>query len=151
MHYHDAPQDQQPVTFLGIVEGILSFAVFYVVFLFIVGAGFATKQYAVQSELDAEREERAVAAAKRNHCDYPGVTVVPEYSAPTDSPGLYRIHGVNRDTKNDATKEIQADSAANAKVKAELDGIIVTSVTKKAETKPSILDEDIDSAPPTMD
>ncbi len=47
-----------------------------------------------------------------------------------DGPGQYRIQGVHRETKMDISKYIQADSAANAKVKAELDDIVVTSITK---------------------
>jgi hypothetical protein len=37
---------------------------------------------------------------------------------------------VDRHTERDATLEIEAESAANAKVKAELRNIVVTSVTK---------------------
>jgi hypothetical protein len=48
----------------------------------------------------------------------------------SDGPGQYRIEGVHRQTKLDLSKYIQADSAANAKVKAELDDIVVTSVVK---------------------
>jgi hypothetical protein len=47
-----------------------------------------------------------------------------------DGPGQYRIQGVHRETKMDISKYIQADSAANARVKAELDDIVVTSITK---------------------
>ena len=61
---------------------------------------------------------------------FPVVTRIPDYSPPTDGPGRYRINGVNRTTKKDATLDIDADSLANAKIKAELDGVIVTSVTK---------------------
>jgi hypothetical protein len=48
----------------------------------------------------------------------------------TDGPGQYRIEGVHRETKMDMSKYIQADGAANARVKAELDGIVVTSIKK---------------------
>jgi hypothetical protein len=61
---------------------------------------------------------------------FPVVTVVPEYSPPTDGPGRYRVQGVNRNTEKDETLEILAESAANAKVKAELKGIVVTGITK---------------------
>ncbi|MGD0540595.1 MAG: hypothetical protein ABSB33_03655, partial [Tepidisphaeraceae bacterium] len=47
-----------------------------------------------------------------------------------DGPGQYRIQGVHKETKLDISKYVQADSAANAMVKAELDGIVVTSVKK---------------------
>jgi hypothetical protein len=63
---------------------------------------------------------------------FPVVTVIPDYAPPIDGPGHYHIEGVDRNTKNDITRDIHADSLANAKVKAELDGIIVTSVTKTA-------------------
>ncbi|MGD0462160.1 MAG: hypothetical protein ABSB74_06705 [Tepidisphaeraceae bacterium] len=60
------------------------------------------------------------------------IEVIPEYSPPTDGPGQYCVEGVDRQTKMDKTLHIQADSAANAKVKAELEGIVVTSVKKVA-------------------
>ena len=62
----------------------------------------------------------------------PVVTVIPDYTPPTDGPGRYRIKGVHRNTKKDATVEFLAESVTNAKVKAELDGIVVTSITKTA-------------------
>jgi hypothetical protein len=61
---------------------------------------------------------------------FPIITRIPEYSPPTDGPGRYRVQGVDRNTKSDITRDIPADTLANAKVKAELDGIIVTSVDK---------------------
>ncbi len=63
---------------------------------------------------------------------FPVIEVIPEYSPPTDGPGQYCVEGVDRQTKMDKTLHIQADSAANAKVKAELEGIVVTSVKKVA-------------------
>ncbi|HEY1923268.1 MAG TPA: hypothetical protein VGG44_11010 [Tepidisphaeraceae bacterium] len=62
---------------------------------------------------------------------FPVIEVIPEYSPPTDGPGKYRIEGVDRKTEKDATLHIEADSAANAKVKAELHGIVVTAVVKE--------------------
>jgi hypothetical protein len=50
--------------------------------------------------------------------------------ATADGPGSYRVTGVDRQTRGDRDVTIQADSRANAQVKAELEGIIVTSVTK---------------------
>ncbi len=47
-----------------------------------------------------------------------------------DGPGRYRVEGVHKQTKMDISKYIQADSAANAKVNAELDGMVVTSIKK---------------------
>lgn len=54
--------------------------------------------------------------------------------APTSNhlskPGLFKINGVDRATKMDTSWNVQATSEANAKVKAELEGIIVTDVTR---------------------
>ena len=127
MRMHDPLKDRQPINILG---SILLLIGLYVGCFILVGIGFANRQYAVQSELDELKEQQTKADATRNHRDYPGVTVVPEYSESTDGPGRYRIRGVDRGTNQDATLDIQANSAANAKVKAEVNGIIVTSVTK---------------------
>jgi hypothetical protein len=62
---------------------------------------------------------------------FPVIEVIPEYSPPTDGPGKYCIKGVDRETKMDTTLHIHAESAANAKVKAELEGVIVTSLQKE--------------------
>ena len=43
-------------------------------------------------------------------------------------PGIYVIRGVIRATKMDTTWKVQADSEANARIKADLEGIIVASV-----------------------
>ena len=45
--------------------------------------------------------------------------------------GRYRVAGVVAETKVDVTLHIHADSPANAKVKAELSGVVVTDVTKE--------------------
>ncbi|MGD0770867.1 MAG: hypothetical protein ABSB42_22010 [Tepidisphaeraceae bacterium] len=127
MREHDPVKDRRPINILGSILGLM---VLYVFCFILVGIGFAMRQFPVLSELEEFQEQQAKAEAARNHHDYPGVTVVPDYSPPTDGPGRYRIQGVDRSTKQDATQDIQADSAANAKVKAELDGIVVTSVTK---------------------
>jgi hypothetical protein len=47
-----------------------------------------------------------------------------------DGPGSYKVRGVDKDTRADIERTIQADSRANAQVKAELDGIVVTSIDK---------------------
>jgi hypothetical protein len=56
--------------------------------------------------------------------------VMPDAEHPADGPGQYRIQGVYRQTKMDVSKYVQADSIANARVKAELEDIVVTSVQK---------------------
>ncbi|MGA2439609.1 MAG: hypothetical protein ABSH08_01505 [Tepidisphaeraceae bacterium] len=61
---------------------------------------------------------------------FPVVTRDAQYAVPADGPGQYRIQGVHRQSKMDISKYIQADSAANAKIKAELEDIVLSSVTK---------------------
>jgi hypothetical protein len=61
---------------------------------------------------------------------FPVVTNNSHANSSIDGPGQYRIKGVHRQTKLDISKYIQADSAANAQVKAELEDIVVTSVQK---------------------
>ena len=50
-----------------------------------------------------------------------------------DGPGLYRVHGVDKGTGNDIMDRIRADSSANARIKAELRGIVVSSCVQMAE------------------
>lgn len=87
----------------------------------IVGVVFAIVKYAT-------RLMRAV------EMKVPDATVVPGSQgfpvSVADGPGQYRVEGVHKQTKMDISKYVQADSAANAKVKAELDDIVVTSVKK---------------------
>lgn len=45
-------------------------------------------------------------------------------------PGRFKVSGVERATKKDTVWYCEADSAANAQVKAELEGIIVTAVER---------------------
>lgn len=130
MNYNTPAKDRQPIGILNILGGVALFAGLYLVCFLIVGICFAIIQFSVRSELDQNKEQQAIADAVKNHNDYPGVTVFPDYSAPSDGPGRYRIQGVSRTTKQDATIDLHADSAANAKVKAELEDIVVTSVEK---------------------
>ena len=55
--------------------------------------------------------------------------VVP--TAEADGPGTYRVVGVDKNTRADREMTVDAASRANAQLKAELDGIIVTAVTKQ--------------------
>jgi hypothetical protein len=50
--------------------------------------------------------------------------------AEADGPGTFRVTGVDRQTTLDVTDHIPADSAANARVKAELRGIVVTRIDR---------------------
>jgi len=133
MWSHDRPEDRPPFTLLTVLKGMLVILITFVISFLIVGVRFANSQYPVELELEEfqSRIEASTNTAKGPH-DYPGVTVIPDYSTPTDGPGRYRIHGVDRNTKNDVVRDIEADSAANAKVKAEVNDIIVTSITKTA-------------------
>jgi len=45
-------------------------------------------------------------------------------------PGRFRVSGVDRDSRMDCTQYYDADTEQNAKVKAELDGIVVTDVER---------------------
>jgi hypothetical protein len=62
----------------------------------------------------------------------PQIHVVPTStpSAENESLGRFEVSGVDRESKMDTTTYVTADSAANARVKAELDGIIVTQVRR---------------------
>jgi hypothetical protein len=52
--------------------------------------------------------------------------------AESDGPGRYRAIGVDKTTRADRELIVEAASRANAQAKAELDGLVVTSVTKSA-------------------
>lgn len=49
-----------------------------------------------------------------------------------DGAGRYVVVGVDRETKMDTTWRVEASNRANAQVKAELEGIIVTSIEREA-------------------
>jgi hypothetical protein len=50
--------------------------------------------------------------------------------AQPDGPGSYRVIGVDRTTREDKDITIEAASSDNARVKAELEGIVVTEVRR---------------------
>jgi hypothetical protein len=52
---------------------------------------------------------------------------------PPSGPGKFKVSGVNRDSRQDVVWYCDADSPANAQVKAELEGIIVTAIERQAE------------------
>ncbi len=62
---------------------------------------------------------------------FPVIQKTLEDIPPSTGSGRYRIDGVDRETKLGMTFHIESDSAANAKVKAEHKGLIVTSVQKE--------------------
>jgi hypothetical protein len=80
------------------------------------------------------RRLRARAAARQVASGAYGFPVVADAPAPVQpigtGPGRYRVAGVVAETKVDVTLHVHADSPANAKVKAELSGVVVTDVTK---------------------
>lgn len=99
----------------------------------VVGVVILLIKYAVRSGIqEAQNPEPQKLKSAPRPQGFPVIIRIPEYVAPIDGPGRYRVEGVNRFTKEDATLHLEADSAANAKVKAELNDIIVTSVTKTA-------------------
>lgn len=59
-----------------------------------------------------------------------GVPVVP---IDAGGPGRFRIEGVVRTTGADIKLHVEAESIANAKVKAELKGIVVTAIDREPE------------------
>lgn len=61
----------------------------------------------------------------------------PHVTPADDGPGTFRVVGVKREDGADAVVELQAQSMANARVKAELTGLIVTDVTRMSTTKRS--------------
>lgn len=104
-----------------------------VIALALIGLAIVVVAYAVQSGTQkADALYPPDLGTTPHQPAFPAVTLIPDYSPPTDGPGRYRIKGVDRNKKNDVIRDIEADSAANAKIKAELDGIIVTSITKTA-------------------
>lgn len=52
----------------------------------------------------------------------------PGFPVVADGPGKYRVSGVDRATKMDTSMVVHAESADNARVKVELEGVIVTKV-----------------------
>jgi hypothetical protein len=59
-----------------------------------------------------------------------GFPMVP--AAEADGPGTYQVCGVDKETRIDKEIVVEAASRANAQVKAELEGIVVTRVTKQS-------------------
>ena len=85
----------------------------------------------VGGRLRARAEARRMAAGPGVY-GFPVVTDAPAPVQPIGTGrGRYRVAGVVAETKVDVTLHIHADSPANAKVKAELSGVVVTDVTKE--------------------
>ena len=103
------------------------------ILLGVIGGVILIIKYAVKSGIQEARGARRIETSQRSISADRGFPVLVGESkifAGSDGPGQYRVQGVHRQTKMDISKYIQADSAANAQVKAELEDIVVTSVTK---------------------
>jgi hypothetical protein len=70
-----------------------------------------------------------VLRGKPQRRERPAFPIVP--TAEADGPGKYRVVGVDKNTRADREMTVEAASRANARVKAELEGLIVTAVTKQ--------------------
>ena len=70
-----------------------------------------------------------VLRGKRPRAAQPAFPVVTATEA--DGPGRYRVVGVDKTTRADRELTVEAASRDNAQVKAELEGVVVTSVVKQ--------------------
>jgi len=123
--------DQRNETRRDTVQAVL-FPIFpWMLLAGVIGLIIVIIKFAVKSGIQEARREATPGQNSVPHPPgFPVVTRDAEYAIPPDGPGQYRIQGVHRQSKMDVSKYLQADSLANAKVKAELDDIVVTSVTK---------------------
>jgi hypothetical protein len=101
----------------------------WMILIGIVGVVLAILKFAIRVLQAIETRQPAVVASPGPR-GFPVVADAAVEVSSADGPGQYRIQGVHKETKLDISKYVQADSAANAMVKAELDGIVVTSVKK---------------------
>ncbi|HEY1923269.1 MAG TPA: hypothetical protein VGG44_11015 [Tepidisphaeraceae bacterium] len=95
----------------------------------IAGVILAIIRFAVRL-LRAVEDPKPYAQAVSTQPGFPVVMTTSTDDLPAGGPGQYRIEGVHKETKMDTSRYFQANSAANAKVKAELEGIVVTSIKK---------------------
>jgi len=77
---------------------------------------------AIETTLDAEAEHRD---RRRS-----GPAPAPAPAEDDAGPGTFRVAGVRKESQEDDEMVIEAKSSANAKVKAEMAGLVVTSVTR---------------------
>jgi len=123
--------DQRNETRRDTVQFVLFPILRWMLVVGVIGLIIVIIKFAVKSAI----QETRVGSAPGQHSvphppGFPVVTHDGEYPAPADGPGQYRIQGVHRQSRMDVSKYIQADSIANAKIKAELEDIVVTAVTK---------------------
>jgi type III secretory pathway component EscS len=123
--------DQRNETRRDTVQFVLFPILRWMLVVGVIGLIIVIIKFAVKSAIQETRDEAMPGRRSVPHPPgFPVVTRDAEYAVPADGPGQYRIQGVHRQSKMDISKYIQADSAANAKIKAELDDIVVSSITK---------------------
>jgi hypothetical protein len=109
------------------IQSIVYPLVRWMLILGVVGLVIVIFKYIIKSGIEETKfqpQDERLPSAKLGPPGFPIVANDP------DGPGQYRVQGVHRQTKMDISQYIQADSAANAQVKAELEDIVVTSVRK---------------------
>jgi hypothetical protein len=114
----------------GTVENLAPYLILVLIAVVIGLALYAIAKHAVKHGIQEAQQTVPPNERSPHPPGFPVVTRESESAAPADGPGQYRIQGVHRQSKMDISKYIQADCAANAKIKAELDDIVVSSVTK---------------------
>jgi hypothetical protein len=93
---------------------------FVLLIVFVAGSLFSIIRAAVRGGIKDVNSEQSNSESERS-----------------DVSGNFKIVGVDRETKMDVTTYVSADNSANAKVKAELEGIIVTKVELENNPKAS--------------
>ncbi|MGA3066082.1 MAG: hypothetical protein ABSF29_04460 [Tepidisphaeraceae bacterium] len=126
MHGDDPQSERRGRAILSVVLPLLA----VMSFLGICGFCLYVLQNVVRNA-DQEAKNKKLLTESENHSrGFPVEPALSPISISGDGPGRYRIDGVDRASKMDATQYIDAQSAANAQVKAELEGMVVTSITK---------------------
>jgi hypothetical protein len=70
----------------------------------------------------------AIRSGVKQRATKPGPQPQPAFPVATNQQGWYLVRGVDRQTRMDTTERIYAANSANAQAKAELAGVVVTSV-----------------------
>ena len=111
----------------------LLFVLLFILLLFVLWMIVHAMLRAIEWRIQRRKEERGPAGF--------GFPVIgdfqpnarPAIAIPNDGPGRYRIIGVIAASGADTKMYIEAETLANAKVKAELKGVIVTDIEKSPE------------------
>jgi hypothetical protein len=98
--------------------------------------GFSWSLFRVGSNDDNSSFRKAIAEIRRNPSIVPPEQrpTPPPLFVPPDQPGRFRVIGVDRASGYDTHIDVSADSEANAKVKGELAGIVVTRIRRFKKT-----------------